>query len=131
MLRLLEDPLGDTDLADIVQKRADFDRVELGSLVPEPSRERDRHRRDALGVVAGVVVLRLDAAGECGDRGQVRPTDLLNELRALDRGRELRDDRLSDPTPSRLVEPAVVDEAQGADLLAAGDEGDAAGADPD
>src|SRR5919202_1503181 len=33
-LRLLEDPLGDADLADIVQKRADFDRVELGSLVP-------------------------------------------------------------------------------------------------
>src|SRR2546423_877312 len=47
---LVQDPLGDPDLADVVQKRSDLDRVEIGPCVAEPGRERDGHLGDTLGM---------------------------------------------------------------------------------
>ena len=88
--RLVEDALGDPDLADVVQEGADLDRVELDAAVAEAACERDGDAGDALGVAAGVVVLRLHRAGERPDRLDVLLAHLLDEAGALDRRRKLR-----------------------------------------
>ena len=69
--RLVEDRLGDPDLADVVHQRADLDRIEIRARVAEPLRKPDRDVGDALGVTAGVVVLRLHRARQRRDRLEV------------------------------------------------------------
>ena len=80
--RLADDVLGDADLPDVVEERADLDRLEVVVLVAQLARELDRDGGDPFGVPTGVGVFRLDAAGKCGDRVAVRAPQL--EVRLAD-----------------------------------------------
>ena len=53
---------GHADLADVVQQRADLDRLELLVAVPKSAREPDRDCRDTLRVAARIRVFRFHAA---------------------------------------------------------------------
>ena len=119
---LLQDALGDPDLADVVEEGADLDGIELGAGVAEPPSERDGDGGDPLGVAARVVVLGLHALRERRDRGEVRPANPLDQVGALDRRRQLRQDRLAQSRPARAVATRDVLDLEAADDLAAGDE---------
>ena len=69
-------------------------------------RERDGDVGDALGVAAGVVVLRLHAARERADGLDQLLAHLLDQPCALDRGRELREDRVRSRSQRRRRRPA-------------------------
>ena len=102
--RLVEDALRDPDLADVVQEGADLDRIELVALVAEAFGERDGDVGDALRVAAGVVVLCLHRASQRADRLDELLPDLLDEPGALDRSRELGEDRVAEAVPALTLE---------------------------
>ena len=83
--RLLEDLVGDPDLADVVQEEAVFDasvaRDEVGI---DHGHELERIAHDALGMIVGAGVLPLECSRERGNRLEIR---LLEQraLRSLDR----------------------------------------------
>ena len=119
---LVQDPLGNPDLADVMEQRGDLDRVELGTVVAEPLGECDRDVGDALGVGAGVIVLRLHAPRERGDRLEVPLAHLRHEPGTLDRRGQLGQDRVADPVPPLALEAGRLCEVEGADACAAGDQ---------
>ena len=69
--------------------------------------ERDGDVGDALGVAAGVVVLRLHRARQRGDRLEVLLAHLFDEPRALERGRELGEDRIAQPAQRSPSSPST------------------------
>ena len=70
--RLAQDPVGDADLADVVEERAQLHGRDLIGAKTELPRDRDRveHRRG--GVALGGAVLRLERPKERADHREVR-----------------------------------------------------------
>ena len=68
---LLQHPVGDADLADVVQQRAEAEDVELPLVEPQLPPDDDRQRADALGVAGGVGVARVERGGQRLDRADV------------------------------------------------------------
>src|SRR4029079_1106744 len=103
-----------------------LDRVELEAVVAQAPGQGDGDVGDALRVAAGVVVLRLHRARECADRLDELLSDLFDAPRALDRGRELGEDRAAEAVPALALELRRLIDVQTADPGPAGDEVDAA-----
>src|ERR671923_108248 len=128
---LVEDRLGDADLADVVEQRADLDRVEIRADVAETARELHRDRGNPLGVLAGGAVLRLDAPRERGDRREVLLPDSRDQLGALECGRKLGEDRVAETRPALAIELRGVVEDEGADVVSSRDQRNARLGEPD
>ena len=73
----------DADLADVVQERAELERLEAVDRIAGFLREHERVRGDAAAVALGVRVLRFDRLGEAEQRLPVRRLELLVGLLEL------------------------------------------------
>ena len=91
---LVEDRLGDPDLADVVEQRSELDRLEEVVAEAEPARHLDGEVRDLLRVHARVAVLRLERARERGQRLAVQPLHRLRVLELREQDLEMADEEL-------------------------------------
>jgi hypothetical protein len=76
-LLLVEDPVRDRDLADVVEQEAELDLGLRGELRVHSLGELEPVGGDPLGVAAGVGVARLDGVRQGADRGHVRLPQLV------------------------------------------------------
>src|SRR5215207_10769978 len=100
---LVEDRLGDADLADVVEQRAELDVPDLVARQPDYRCDLDRELRDLLSVVAGLAVLRLERVREGRERLPVEAVARVAALTLLEQHGGLPDHELREPR-LRLVE---------------------------
>ena len=80
---LVEDVIGDGDLAHVVQQRARLERFYLRLAQPEMAGQPARVNLHAVDVIVSDIVFGIDGRGERFDRSQVQAADALGGLRAL------------------------------------------------
>ena len=73
----MQDRVGDRDLADVVEQEAELDLRAVRPPLSDGLAELERIRSDALGVLAGVRVARLDRVGQRANRCEVGIAQLL------------------------------------------------------
>ena len=112
----------DTDLADVVKRAAQLDQFELIVGQFQLLGEHDRVARDALRVVAGVVVAKFDRLREYGHRLEELFLLLAQKLGGLDRGRDVRGQRVGQVKVifGECVLPEAAIEVQDTESLARG-----------